>query len=254
MKLYLAGLDWKVGKPSGEKILKMLSDYGFENVYALSSFYTITKNFQSYIPQFKDFLLDSGAYSFMKKDEDNVNWDEYLERYAEYINRNDIEKYFELDIDPIVGYDKVKEYRYLLEKVTGRRSIPVWHKSRGLDEFLAMCEDYEYAAIGDIVIGRISVNDYKYFPYLIREAHKRGCRIHGLGITGFSFLKQYHFDTVDSSSWSIGGRYGKVYTFQNGEMRANNRQEGTRVKNVRLIDAHNLAEFLKYQKYAEVFL
>ena len=79
-------------------------------LYLLESFYYI-KDWQiELIKGTKDFLLDSGAFTFAasKKTED---WDRYLERYADFINTYDIKHFFELDIDSIVGYDKVKEFR-----------------------------------------------------------------------------------------------------------------------------------------------
>lgn len=35
-----------------------------------------------------------------------VNWDEYVEEYAEFIIKYDIKLFFELDIDAIVGLKK----------------------------------------------------------------------------------------------------------------------------------------------------
>ena len=251
MRIYLAGLECKLCRGASDVIVNALSEYGFHKIYALSSFYHINSRYSQYIHKFKDFLLDSGAFTFIKKSKDNIDWNKYLERYAGYITENKIEKFFELDIDSVVGYEKVKEFRNTLERLTCRRSIPVWHYSRGLDEYLRLCEEYSYVAIGDIAIGNIKVDDYKYFPYLIREAHKRKCKVHGLGITASSAVKKYHFDTVDSSSWSGGSRFGSLYFFMNGEIVSRRKIKGLRIKDWKSADIHNLREFLKYQEYAE---
>lgn len=251
MKIFLAGLECKLCRGRVEKILALLEEYGFENIFALGSFYNISKKYLQYIHRYKDFLLDSGAYSFLRAGNLNVDWHKYLEKYIAFINENNIQKFFELDVDDITGYDKVKEFRRILERETGQVSIPVWHYSRGLEEYYRLCEEYSYIAIGDIAIGVIRVNDYRYFPYLIREAHKRNCKVHGLGITATSALSRYHFDTVDSSSWSGGGRFGSLYFFRDGEIVPRKRVKGFRIKDWQDADVHNLKEFLKYQRYAE---
>lgn len=84
--------------------------------YILESFYYIDENMEKLIPYFGDFLLDSGAFTFMQNNKSYVDWDEYIERYADFIRRNKIEKFFELDIDSVVGYDKVLEYRKSLKR------------------------------------------------------------------------------------------------------------------------------------------
>ncbi len=254
VKIFLAGLERKVCRGSSQAVVDVLLERGFENIYALSSFYSINPRYSQYIPLFKDFLLDSGAFSFMKKGQDNINWNKYLEKYIAFINENKIKNFFELDIDSIVGYEKVKEFRFRLERETGRQSIPVWHYSRGLEEYYRLCEEYSYIAIGDIAIRNIKVDDYKYFPFLISEAHKRKSKVHGLGITASSIIKKYHFDTVDSSSWSGGSRFGSLYFFRNGELIARKRQKGLRIKDWITADIHNLKEFFKYQEYAETHL
>jgi hypothetical protein len=77
--------------------------------YILESFYYADETTEKLIPFFGDFLLDSGAFTFMQNSKKAVDWEEYIERYAAFINRNNVEKYFELDIDSVVGYDKVLE-------------------------------------------------------------------------------------------------------------------------------------------------
>ena len=157
--------------------------YIFKNIelsklrpYILESFYDVRNNKRAIdmLPYYGDYLLDSGAFTFMKSCV-HEDWEEYVESYAEFIIKNDIHKFFELDIDSIVGYDKVKEFRYRLERLTNRACIPVFHRSRGLDEFFRLCDEYSYIGIGGIAIRHIKNSEYKYFPYFLKEAHKRKC-------------------------------------------------------------------------------
>ena len=221
-------------------------------VYILESFY---EKWQKRPPVLIDdytCMLDSGAFSFLNLGR-QVDWNEYISRYIEYINANDIKLYFELDIDKIVGYERVKEIRRKLERDTGKQPIPVWHRHLGKAEFVRMCDEYDYIAVGGIAIQDIKIAEYKYLPPLIREAHKRGTKIHGLGLTHSKWLPICHFDSVDSSAWTTGMRYGQIYTFTGRSIQFKKKPEGRRVKGVE-IAMYNFKEWLKFAHYAETHL
>lgn len=199
-------------------------------------------------------MLDSGAFTFFSAG-GGVNWDGYIKQYAAFINRNNVEKYFELDIDKLIGYDKVLYYRAKLEDMTGKPCIPVWHKARGYDEFLKMCEQYGYVAIGGIVTGEIKRTEYKYFPQLIKAAHASGAKIHGLGFTNVQGLRRFHFDSVDSTSWLGGGRFGVVFKFDGRTITTHiKKAQGQRVADYKAATIHNFKEWKKFAEYAEKYL
>lgn len=251
MKLYLSGTDaWKyvMDGTSDAFSLKTACE-----IYVLESFAYISADdvLIPLIPFFKGFLLDSGAFTFLQQSGGkNVDFDKYLNRYIDFINEYDIQNFFELDIDAVVGYEKVLEYRKILEEKTGKKCIPVWHRSRGKKEFLKMCEEYPYVALGGIAIKEISQAEYKYFPWFIREAHKRGAQIHALGFTSRSELGKYHFDSVDSSSWTAGNRFGYIYKFTGKTLKRYHKPEGMRVKTWETA-INNFTEWVKFAKYAE---
>lgn len=219
--------------------------------YILESFYYADEDTERLLPYFGDFLLDSGAFTFMQNTKTHVNWDDYIKKYADFIVRNNIKKYFELDIDSVVGYKQVLKYRSRLEELTGRSCIPVWHKSRGIKEFQNMCREYDYAAIGGIVSGEIKSNQYKVFPMMINEAHKNGCKLHGLGFTTLSWLPKCHFDSVDSTAWTTGNRFGFVYRFDGKTMKKHDCPKGKRIGKSREVALINYLEWIKFQQYAE---
>ena len=222
--------------------------------YILESFYYADKDeIQKLMPYFGDFLLDSGAFTFMQNSKTHLDWNDYLERYADFINEYNIEKFFELDIDSVVGYDNVLKLRKKLEALTGKRCIPVWHLSRGKEEFLRMCDEYPYVAIGGIVSKEIKQTQYKFFPYFINEAHKRGAKIHGLGFTNLEGMRKYHFDSVDSTAWTTGNRFGHIYKFNGRTITKINKPVGARVpkEKVRELAVNNFVEWCKFQQYAE---
>ena len=248
MKIFLAGIaPWREQGLYDEAIKK-------HKPFTLESFYYADEFTEKFIPCYGDFLLDSGAFTFMENSNSHLNWNEYIERYADFINRNKVDKYFELDIDSIVGYDKVKTFRKELEKLTCRQSIPVWHTTRGKDEFIKMCEEYPYVALGGIVgAGKGSKAYRRYFsafPWFINEAHKRGAKIHGLGFTSLTGLEKYHFDSVDSTAWTTGNRFGYVYRFKNGTMHKIDVPKGKRLADSKKIAVINYIQWIKFQKYA----
>jgi len=229
--------------------------------YILESFYYADQDqIEKLMPYFGDFMLDSGAFTFMQNKGTHVEWEDYLERYADFIKRNKVEKFFELDIDSVIGYDRVLTMRSKLERMTGKQCIPVWHISRGKDDFLRMCDEYGYVAIGGLV-GKASRSKKQkrleeLFYWFIGEAHKRGAKIHGLGYTSLEGMKRYHFDSVDSTSWTSGNRFGHVYKFDGRTMVKYDKPDGTRMPadRSRALAMSNFIEWCKFQKWAETHI
>ena len=249
MKIYLAGVaPWREEGLYDNAIIE-------QKPYILESFYYANADTEKLLPLFGDFLLDSGAFTFMQNShKGQIQWEEYIERYAAFINKNKVKKFFELDIDSVVGYKKVLELRKRLENLVNAQSIPVWHKSRGKQEFLKMCDEYPYIAIGGIVSKEIKDTDYWIFSYLINEAHKRKAKIHGLGFTNLEGMKKYHFDSVDSTAWTTGNRFGAVYKFNGETMVKYGKPQGAKLADSRKVALNNFVEWLKFQKYAETHL
>ena len=242
MKIFLAGTS------VGERVLK---EHKID--YILESSYSIKEQQIPYIKKCKMFLLDSGAFTFMNSSKGKVDFDQYLKGYINFINKYDIEYFFELDIDSVVGYEKVKEMRAVLEKGTGKKCIPVWHKSRGIEEWRKLTEEYDYVAIGGIVTKEIKPKEYKYLSALLDIAKESGCKVHGLGFTNLKSLRRYHFYSVDSTSWLSGQKYGTLYMFQDGTLKSI-RYSDRRISDYMKSNHHNIEEWLKFQKYADKFL
>ena len=113
-----------------------------------------------------------------------------------------------------------------------------------------MCRDYPYVALGGYVIKEFSRDEIRHFPKLISYAHKQGVKIHGLGFTSLKWLPVCHFDSVDSTTWLIGNRFGHIYKFNGKSMDKIGRPEGTRL-NYKKAALNNFVEWVKFQKYAK---
>lgn len=226
-----------------------------EDIYVLESFYSINEWQKPLVNRFKGFLLDSGAFTFLNanKSKHSVDFERYADAYADFIKSYKIKRYFELDIDPIVGLKEVERLRNRIESKVGWQSIPVWHLKRGKEYFLQMVKDYKYVAIGGIVTKEIKTQLYeKLFPWFIQTAHKNGCMIHGLGYTDTNNLSKYHFDSVDSSTWTVGRRFGEVSWFNKGVvLRRKSKNIGRKIKDTTAINWFSFQEWLKYQKFAD---
>lgn len=157
-------------------------------------------------------MIDSGAHSFQKGKK--VEWDKYTEEYADFIKRFDrsnVIGYFEMDVDNIIGYEKVLTLRELLKQRSGHpdKIIPVWHKNRGIPEFKKMCEEHAGQVVAITGFKNEDIRDEQY-PLFVKEAWKHGCKIHCLGMTRKEILDKVPFDYVDSSSWAQGAIFGRV--------------------------------------------
>jgi hypothetical protein len=270
MKIYLAGAGtgnnnylWKENASTPDKVMQLFlagtysRPYAVESIedkkiFVLESFYYMKDWMIPYIRNHWDFLLDSGAFTFMRdpNNQNGVDWDEYLERYAAFINEHDIKHFFELDIDAVVGIAEVERMRKKLEFMTGKQSIPVWHRSRGKEYWFKMCDEYDYVALG----GMASNVTYKdkveaVFPWFLKEAAKRGTRVHALGYTSIEGLKKYRFYSVDSTAWLYGNRGGFLYEFNGRDLTKIDKPEGKRLKS-RAVAIHNFREWVKFQRFA----
>lgn len=215
-----------------------------------SFFYVSSKGNQECVPDFKSYMIDSGSFSFVYGSKAKVNMSEYFDRYKSYIKENDVDLFFELDIDDLVGYDKVLSYRRELENYTGKQCIPVWHISRGKEEWLRMCDEYAYVAIGGMAgksgVGRLD----KYIPWFTKTAHERGAKVHGLGCTKLGKLDEYGFDSVDSAAWLYGNIGAYIYYFNGSKMQKMPVPKGKRM-NSRKVARNNFMAWVKFAEYME---
>lgn len=245
MKLFLAG---EHGEKNG---LQRERDRGWQDLSVLESYYYARKNpfFERLYYKGVDLLLDSGAFTFMVSGA-KIDWGKYVEEYAAFINKYQIEKFFELDIDSIVGLQEVERLRTKLETLTGRKCIPVWHKSRGLDYWKKMCEEYDYIAFGGLMTDGVPKSVIKkMLPTFIDMAHKQNSKVHVLGFTPCDILAEnIPLDSADSTTWIVGNRSGTIYKFDGRKICKYNAPKGKRLK-ASEVARHNFYEWAKYQKF-----
>lgn len=246
MKVFLSGIE------SSEK--NIIDEYIKQQKkidYCLTSYFYLRKKetLKNKIFNFaKEILVDSGAHSFQKGKK--VDWVEYTKQYAEFIkefDRPNVIGYFEMDVDNIIGYDKVLELRKILENVSDK-IIPVWHKNRGIEEYKRMCKDYAGKVIAVTGFKNEDIKDEQYLMFL-KYAKKYNCKVHCLGMTRIKILNKVPFDYVDSSTWKQAGNYGEYRQFKNGKIIIHNLKGKHKTQELDII---NFKEFENMSKYYKI--
>ena len=207
--------------------------------YKVDNFMTAFSSFRkssSFIDKLKELkqtygfklFVDSGAHAFVfaqnvKDKKTHGGWhdeaqivkefkgheDDYFQEYLQWLKDNrDVYDYaVELDLQGIVGQEKVEEWRqqlldsqipiiFVLHAPAGDNiaTIRSWHE-RGV----------EYIGMGEIV------NDLNKFVMYGREAAKLGMKLHAFGFTPKDLFKYKAFlTTADSSSWLSGSKLAKA--------------------------------------------
>lgn len=200
----------------------------------------------------RNFLADSGAFTAMNAGKPIDG--KYIDSYIKWIIENDINYFMEMDLDEIIGYEKTLEIRKVIERETGKKPIPCWHLERGEKGWKDMCDRYDYVAISLSRMTKTSKwlqrYDFKPLGFFLGEAAKRNCKVHALGCNDLSLLRKYHFYSADSSTHTLGNRYGQVFVFKNGEIKNINKDRTHRIEK-NAADAQNIKTMIQVMEYAE---
>ena len=249
MRLHIAGLE-------GCSSYKNVQEYIKENIDSilwLSSFYYIRKQDRMKglirVCNKDNFLLDSGAFTFRFHGLKGMDIDTYTTEYIKFIKEYDIKYFFEMDIDhDEESFKKVLELRKRIETETGKKCIPVWHDTRGIEEWIDLINNYDYVAIGGIT--STDGKKQEIVKKLISMANKKNIKVHLLGYNRCDLL-DYDAYSCDATSWN-GGRYGGLWTWdaktqrpKKQNRRLDRRVESSRQKELYL---HNLKVWMYYQK------
>jgi hypothetical protein len=179
--------------------------------------------------------------------------EEYIVQYIAFINKYDVRHFIEIDMDMIFGLKQVEKWRSMLEKETGKKSIPVWHRHRGVQYYKDMVSEYPYIAIGSQVqkIFNISKQDYENIKKMVLYAWSKGVKVHGLGFTKTQEIQDYKYFSVDSSTWKMGAILGRQVHKFNGHKIQSKKVKTNKRADFRKMIENNFIEWCKYQKYMD---
>lgn len=170
------------------------------------------------------FMLDSGAFTYHIEAEKNPEklpkpdayFDEYLEFIEEYQEVFDV--VVEFDIDDVfegVTLEMVDRWTNKLLETSpalASKTMPVYHGRRGKLWLRDWCLDTRSPLMG------IGSEDVDVVVETINYGHYAGKYIHGFGQTQVkTLLTKTNYDSVDSTTWLNGDKFGTTYIFENGK-------------------------------------
>lgn len=172
-------------------------------------------------------FVDSGAFTYQadeKYEEYTVEeWENHIEKYLRWAERNKehIFAIANLDLERLVGAEQVKEWNETyFEPFMLRTGIPVcfvYHESAAYCTWEKYCERYPYVGFSSIADGEaLDIDEYREY---LRIAEKHDTLVHGFGMTKIRELSELPYYTVDSTTWKVGMRYGKLLIFDGRNIR-----------------------------------
>ena len=186
--------------------LKLLLSYHYFKKVDLREL--LEKYFGSHSPLV---FIDSGGFSAATQGVE-INMEEYAAWLKSYEDLITI--YANLDEigNPELTYQRQKEMEDL-----GLKPLPVFHTGEPtswLEKYID--EGYDYICLGGMV--PYSKDKKKLIKWMslcfdIAKASGREIKYHGFGMTNWDLMRAYPWESVDSSSWCSGFRYGSVPLF-----------------------------------------
>lgn len=174
-----------------------------------------------------DLFIDSGAFSAWSQGVD-IDINEYMEFIKEHSGI--LELYANLDIiakgnrqeDKKESAEKTLINQKIMEK-EGLSPLPVFHIGEPFEYLQYYIENYEYIGLG----GMVGKSKNVLTPWLNECFQKYICdkkgipkvKVHGFGLTTFLFMLKYPWYSVDSTTWVIMSRMGKILIpdYKNGK-------------------------------------
>lgn len=162
-------------------------------------------------PKFQlDVLVDSGAFTAASK---GVRVS--LAEYVRWLRRNaaHVGAYANLDV---IGDSKATARNQGVLEAEGLTPIPAFHYGSDVAEFDRLVERYERIAVGGLV--PMLKRPKALVPFLDdlfeRGLRRRpGLKLHGFGVTTWSLMVRYPWDSVDSSAWVSGAKFASPTLF-----------------------------------------
>lgn len=166
-----------------------------------------------------NWFLDCGSYTYfaaLKYKKELPKPEKYVERYFDYIDRygHRFCRVAEPDLDVAfqdITFHDVNNWREQMLKVWPDLPItPVWQGTRGPLEWEKICLDprIRHTALGS------GHSDPGMLALLVNRAHRANKTVHGFAMTRMKIFDYVHFDSVDSTSWVSGQKFGTLYVWR----------------------------------------
>lgn len=163
--------------------------------------------------------LDSGAFTIYQKckklgaSEDYYKteiYEEYLEAYLDYIEKNERLLSFYINLDVIHNAKATYEIQQQIESY-GFSPVPVFHIGEDLAYLRKYMDNHSYIALGGTAKGVNKKDITKHMDIVFAYAKGQDIKFHGLGVSDAFLLKRYNWYSVDSSSLMQPAIYGGIF-------------------------------------------
>ncbi len=170
------------------------------------------------------FFLDSGAFSYAQQIQTRTMPppEQFFRRYMAYLKDYGAawDRIVEPDFDGIddvdVSVEQVDRWRgEMHEAFPSANIVPVYHSWRQPEAWARYVAD---PRVKSLAIGRAPPWDGEA-RRMIDQANQAGKPVHGLAMTKYNTkLRFIPYDSVDSSTWVSGQKYGNIYIYQGGKI------------------------------------
>lgn len=225
MRIYLA--------VATKQFIQMMKEIQISNVlisYAyVSSFEKLNALLNGFYPN--NLLLDSGAFSVWANNR-TIDIDEFAVFALDVISKiPKTTKVHVVNLDVLpgkFGERPTHEQReqsaeagwknMLYLESLGLKVIPVFHQHEQFEWLHQMISHTDY--IGISPANDVSQKEKERWLDRVFSITKDKIKTHGFAVTAYASLVKYPFYSVDSSSWSAGGRFGRIPIFINGKVKS----------------------------------
>jgi len=168
---------------------------------------------ESWRPKRKYFdrlFLDSGAFTAWSQGTE-IN----LKKYVAYCHEHQKQWDIIAGLD-VIGDWQASKLNYLDMRSEGLNILPTFHVGEPWEFLEWLCSEWKYVAIGGMV-PYLSSNAPHFKKPLIRfliKSHgiaaKARCRLHGFGLTTWEIVKMFNWESIDSTSFLAGQKFGRA--------------------------------------------
>ncbi|MBP5422555.1 MAG: hypothetical protein J6Y78_08960 [Paludibacteraceae bacterium] len=221
--------------------------YDLSELSILQSFAYAKPKYAEHYKDCKNFMLDSGGFTLIhSKSAKTFDIKKFTKEYGEFVKKYGVENFVELDVDNVYDMETYIYCLHLLQDITGKDPLRVFHLWRGKEYWEELTKQKDYVCLAALEENKLQKP--QSFRWFLDTAHKNGCKVHGLGETRTDQLLQYDFDTVDSSTWTHGSRAGCMYHFNGSGIKVfESNDNGKRCDN-EWLNKWNFKEWSDYSK------
>lgn len=149
-------------------------------------------------------IVDSGAFTAW-----NIGKKIDLDEYCRFLDSIESFRPFNAVQLDVFGDPDASWKNFLIMKRRGYDVMPVFTRGETLDRLEEMYKLTDYIMFGGITIGGKNMNYVKWFM-----EQNKGRKVHWLGFCNTDFVKHFKPYSIDSSSWSSGGRFGNIHFYR----------------------------------------